>query len=74
MQLEWIESGLKRKSYECFKPYRNSRVLNLRNCHHLLSYVLLSHAGTMVMGGRSRGLRRGGFGRRRGGRAVAPRV
>jgi hypothetical protein len=27
MQLEWIESGLKRKSYECFKPYCNSRVL-----------------------------------------------
>jgi hypothetical protein len=26
-QLEWIESGLKRTSYECFKPYCNSRVL-----------------------------------------------
>jgi hypothetical protein len=35
MQLEWIEPGLKRKSYECFKPYCNSRVLNLQNCHLL---------------------------------------
>jgi hypothetical protein len=35
-QLEWIESGLKHKSYECFKPYCNSRVLNLQNCHRLL--------------------------------------
>jgi hypothetical protein len=29
-QLEWIESGLKRKSYECFKPYCNSHVLIYR--------------------------------------------
>jgi hypothetical protein len=35
-QLEWIESGLKRKSYESFKPYCNSRGLNLRDCHRLL--------------------------------------
>jgi hypothetical protein len=35
-QLEWIESGLKRKSYECFKPYCNSRGLNLRDCHRFL--------------------------------------
>jgi hypothetical protein len=27
MQLEWIESGLKRKSYDCFKLYCNSHVL-----------------------------------------------
>jgi hypothetical protein len=26
-QFEWIESGLKRKSYDCFKPYSNPRVL-----------------------------------------------
>jgi hypothetical protein len=26
-QLEWIKSSLKRKSYECFKPYCNSRIL-----------------------------------------------
>jgi hypothetical protein len=42
MQLEWIESGLKRKSYECFKPYCNSRVLNLQNCHllpHLIFFL-----------------------------------
>ena len=35
-QLEWIESGLKRKSYECFKLYCNSHGLNLRDCHRLL--------------------------------------
>jgi hypothetical protein len=31
-----IESGLKRKSYECFKSYCNSRGLILRDCHRLL--------------------------------------
>jgi hypothetical protein len=39
-QLEWIESGLKRKSYECFKLYCNSRGLNLRDCHRLLSLFI----------------------------------
>jgi hypothetical protein len=38
-QLEWIESDLKHKSYEYFKPYCNSRVLNLRDCHRLLSLI-----------------------------------
>jgi hypothetical protein len=40
-QLEWIESGLKCKSYECFKPYCNSRGLNLQNCHRLLLLIFL---------------------------------
>jgi hypothetical protein len=39
MQLEWIESGLKRKSYEDFKSYCNSRGLNLRDYHRLLPLI-----------------------------------
>jgi hypothetical protein len=39
MQLEWIESDLKHKSYECFKLYCNSHVLNLQNCH-LLTHLI----------------------------------
>jgi hypothetical protein len=34
--------GLKRKSYDCFKPYYNSRVLKLQNCNllpHLIFFL-----------------------------------
>jgi hypothetical protein len=41
MQLEWIESGLKCKSYECFKSYCNSRGLNLQNCYRLLPLIFI---------------------------------
>jgi hypothetical protein len=59
-QLEWIESGLKRKSYECFKPYCNSHELNLQNCHRLFPLIFFLPSieerggeGSCAGGGRS---------------------
>jgi hypothetical protein len=52
-QLEWIASDLKRKSYECFKPYCNSRGLNLRDCHCILPLHLTFFS--LWPWGRSRG-------------------
>jgi hypothetical protein len=50
MQLEWIESGLKRKSYDCFRPSCNSCVLNLRDYHRLLPLSSSSRIDSMAMG------------------------
>jgi hypothetical protein len=54
-QLEWIESGLKRKSYECFKPYCNSRGLNLRDCHRLIPLIFFLPSMEERGGGRGGG-------------------
>jgi hypothetical protein len=41
-QLEWIESGLKCKSYDCFKLYYNSRVLNYEIAIFFLTFFSLT--------------------------------
>jgi hypothetical protein len=43
MQLEWIESGLKRKSYHYFKLYCNSYVLNHKTTIFFLTLSSFSH-------------------------------
>jgi hypothetical protein len=71
MQLEWIESGLKRKSYDCFKPYCNLRTKFTELSSFSSSFHLL-HVGNPWPWG----LRRGG-GRARpllGGRGRATRA
>jgi hypothetical protein len=78
-QLEWIESGLKRKSYECFKLYCNSRGLNLRDCHRLLPLFLFflpsmeerGEEGKRAAQGRTR-LGRPGWTRPNGARGARP--
>jgi hypothetical protein len=42
-QLEWIESGLKRKSYHCFKLDCNSRVLIYKTAVFFLTSSSFSH-------------------------------
>jgi hypothetical protein len=53
--------GLKHKSYDCFKPYYNSRVLNLQNCH-LLPHIIFFLSSIEERGEEEEGLRRGGQG------------
>jgi hypothetical protein len=69
MLLEWIESDLKRKSYECFKPYCNSRVL----IYEIAIIFFLSSSSSSYPWkreeGKGRELCRGGRGRAGRGRA-----
>jgi hypothetical protein len=74
-QFEWIESGLKCKSYHCFKLVCNSRVLNYEIAIFFLTSSSSSHPWKREER-KGRGLCRGGrvgpAGRARGARPPPP--